>query len=213
MPPWLPGSLDDPKTYVTLGGALVTLLYAGYLLVFAIPPSAALLRWTVDATTRGRWSAAARDIAFCIFYLAGEKKWVTTRRLYRAARILVELRLFDTSLHHGRKAVREQLRSRTPLVLTASAVDETASVPPIRVETCFDLSHIEEEIKTYFEALRDQALLSEDEEGRFLCTVTVATGYVTPLYLLAGLVTHFEDDWKPIITQYGRAVTQPGHTG
>jgi GNAT superfamily N-acetyltransferase len=55
-------------------------------------------------------------------------------------------------------------------------------------------------------------VIAREDHGRFLSTITVATGFVAPLHLLAGLVVQFEEDWQLIITQYGRAVSQRGDT-
>lgn len=58
----------------------------------------------------------------------------------------------------------------------------------------------QEDWKIYFETVRE---LSERDPapGRTLCRVRT-NGFVAPQFLVAGLLSRFEDNWRPIITEY-----------
>ena len=202
---WLPDWVRSAGTPVAKSLGVVGALYLAYLLFRAIPPSARLLRYTVYDTTRLRWLAVARDLAVCVFYFAGQKTWVTHERLYRAARIVVEMGLLEGAA--PRQRVRTGLKIHTPVIVRA--VSETTSVPPpLPIDTCFDLFEVRDRVAAYFDMLDRQGVVLPEGRGRFLSTVEVATGFLAPLHLLAGLVAEVEDDWGLILTQYGRAVSR-----
>lgn len=58
-------------------------------------------------------------------------------------------------------------------------------------------------IKQYLLAV-SELKLSLDEEASFLCKVRINEGFLLPLNLLAGLMSHFSADWDPIISSYGQ---------
>lgn len=55
-------------------------------------------------------------------------------------------------------------------------------------------------IGSYFAALSEQKRPPRDLH--FLCTLTIDTGFVTPLHLLAGALTRFGEDWPKIVDTY-----------
>ncbi|WP_207093698.1 hypothetical protein [Novosphingobium sp. PY1] len=60
-----------------------------------------------------------------------------------------------------------------------------------------------EEIDRYFECLR--SLGYEGEEGdRFICPIEIASGFVTPLHLLTGLLVKFDQKWPQILESFDR---------
>jgi hypothetical protein len=69
----------------------------------------------------------------------------------------------------------------------------------------------EEHWQAYFEALRDPALggLAEDEIGT-LARVDVQWGFLAPQYLLAGLMSRFNEDWRPILGVYRQSLPVEG---
>jgi GNAT superfamily N-acetyltransferase len=73
----------------------------------------------------------------------------------------------------------------------------------IVVPTCFDLFDNEDEIRRYFVARTADAPPFDDNIGAFHSRVEVTEGFIAPLHLLAGLLSHADDDWKPILDNYG----------
>jgi hypothetical protein len=73
----------------------------------------------------------------------------------------------------------------------------------IDVDTCFDLYRAETGIKQYLTA---KSAARGHKPVRFDAKVHVSEGFVAPLYLLGGLLAHFEDDWQKVIGDYGNAV-------
>jgi hypothetical protein len=62
--------------------------------------------------------------------------------------------------------------------------------------------------RTYFEWLQRQP----DADGAIstLATVNVLYGFIAPQFLVAGLMSHFEDDWRPVLKAYATEATDPG---
>ena len=58
----------------------------------------------------------------------------------------------------------------------------------------------------YFQALRvGKGINMPPERIESLCSLNIEGGALAPQYLLAGLMSHFHDDWKPVIDCYNRA--------
>jgi len=55
--------------------------------------------------------------------------------------------------------------------------------------------------------LRDQLGLATSEL-RLLCNVRVRDGFLAPIHLLTGLLAHFGENWTPVLTAFGRSVTE-----
>lgn len=152
---------------------------------------------------------------------------ITAERMYRETRIRVELEVlyprptkpfplpqdpderreakedyrFDKDKWETKRAeLREDLSSRL----------HEGKPPEISVPTCFALYKADQaKIGRYFDALKSQKGVPSTEKGRFVCSVKVENGFVAPLHLLTGLLAHFNEDWEPVIDEYGKSVTQP----
>jgi len=64
----------------------------------------------------------------------------------------------------------------------------------------------------YFEALRDQPgelALSEEQVGS-LAQVDVQWGFLAPQFLIAGLLSRFGDDWRPVLGVYRQSLPKAG---
>jgi GNAT superfamily N-acetyltransferase len=93
------------------------------------------------------------------------------------------------------KSARRQLGN-----LMSGAPDTTRKIV---VPTCFDLFKNEDEIRRYFVARSADRYAFDDHVGAFHSRVEVTEGFIAPLHLLAGLLSHADDDWKPILDTYG----------
>ncbi|GEM_PF-1335910 len=60
-----------------------------------------------------------------------------------------------------------------------------------------------EAIGCYFECLRSLGF-EGDEADRFICPIEVASGFITPLHLLTGLLVQFNEKWRPILESFDR---------
>jgi hypothetical protein len=67
-----------------------------------------------------------------------------------------------------------------------------------------DVNAAMDRIKTYFIVLRD--LETDPKEIKFLTTLTIETGFVSPLLLLAGLLSRFDKAWPMIVRAYNEDV-------
>lgn len=79
------------------------------------------------------------------------------------------------------------------------------SEPVIELANVFELNNeaTKKAIKHYLMAV-SELNLSKGEDSAFLCKVCIHDGFLLPLNLLAGLMSHFSDDWDPIISSYSQ---------
>ncbi len=83
---------------------------------------------------------------------------------------------------------------------------------PIEVTTKFfaRTREREDDWKNYFDALVATGLPAlEPLTLTTLCTIRVLAGYLSPQYLVAGLMSRFNDDWRPVLNAYQRAIPDP----
>lgn len=81
---------------------------------------------------------------------------------------------------------------------------EENKVNPIKVDDFPQLDDSRPVIKRYIEALRKRSYVDRKEASRFLTEVEFKTGYLSPVFLITGLVNRFadEDGWKLILENY-----------
>jgi hypothetical protein len=66
-----------------------------------------------------------------------------------------------------------------------------------------------DEIRNYFGVLATDRSVQRNGMDRFVSKVRVRRGFVAPLYLLSGLLAETEEEWGPVIEDYGRQVAEP----
>ncbi len=140
--------------------------------------------------------------------------------LFRAVRFCIEFQLLmaddpasPAALQHflgapvddesARRLLRE-LRDRAPSGDFARA--------PIKVNSYFfSLTREREELwKRYFDAVLEAGVDEFDREKlASLCPVQVQYGFLAPQHLVAGLLSRFNDDWRPVLNAYQNAVPDP----
>jgi hypothetical protein len=76
----------------------------------------------------------------------------------------------------------------------------------LQVATCFDLYRAEEEIQHYFDMRVAGEATIDTEPETFQSHIQVLDGFLAPLSLLAGLLAHFDENWRPVIESYGNAL-------
>lgn len=86
----------------------------------------------------------------------------------------------------------------------ASRVDVDRSSPiPVDPRFFFRTLDREDRWKAYFRALREPDIGGKAEAGvGSICRITVEHGYLAPQFLVAGLMSRFDEDWKPVIEGY-----------
>jgi hypothetical protein len=187
-------------------------------------PSLRLLRRTIyhDRPLLGSLYAV-RELSLCLAWVLYLVKTDVIKGsvVHRAARVWAEVELLHPRPRRSvpeKATLSERLRSRREHFVKLRAWrgrlrgavreligHDVPGQPTIQVETCFDLYRAEKLLTRYFEVLERGR---ERDPGRFLCTLDIDTAFVAPLHLLTGLVTHFDQDWTPVINEYGRAVTR-----
>jgi hypothetical protein len=120
------------------------------------------------------------------FEFDGKSKYRAARREHRVAH---------------RKWRRQAWRGLAALMNEARRDSAMITVP-----TCFELYRAETEIRRYFAARDHDRTVIDPEPGVFWSRIRVVEGFLAPLYLLGGLLSHFEDDWKPVIDDYGKTM-------
>jgi hypothetical protein len=65
-----------------------------------------------------------------------------------------------------------------------------------------------DEIRNYFGVLATDKSVQRYGIDRFVSKVRVRRGFIAPLHLLSGLLAETEEDWGPVIEDYGRQVAQ-----
>jgi hypothetical protein len=76
---------------------------------------------------------------------------------------------------------------------------------PIPVPTCFHIEKARTEILRYFK-VRQTGRKGAAHRNAFYSTIKVAEGFVAPLYLLTGLLSEFDEDWRVLINGYSKTV-------
>jgi hypothetical protein len=101
------------------------------------------------------------------------------------------------------RAIDKALEDCLQTVAKSNAID----APPIDVASAFFslTQDREEQWKTYFDALVERGIMPKDEV-RTLASIRIHAGFVTPQYLLAGLLARFQDDWKKVLDVYQDAI-------
>jgi hypothetical protein len=79
----------------------------------------------------------------------------------------------------------------------------------IEVEDVSQIYARSDEIRNYFGVLATDRSAERQGADRFISQVRVKRGFVAPLHLVAGLLAECEDDWAPVIEDYGDQVAQP----
>ncbi len=107
---------------------------------------------------------------------------------------------------YGRHEDSLKLKEFLRLLRDAVTVNKLGEVV-VKVEPhCFFSRTLErqEDWKIYFETVRE---LSENDPapGRTLCRIRT-NGCIAPQFLVTGLLSRFEDNWRPIITEYEHQV-------
>jgi hypothetical protein len=200
--------ISDYEIEVAATGVLLFVL-------FQWVPSARLLTKTVYRKVPFAWiRGAVRASSFMIH--------IKPRTIYRATCLWIEAELLvprprrperfgvlsdeqDNQVHKDYLSDLRRWRTKATGRLT-EVVDDTASTRAlIQVDTCFELYEAEERIRRYFRARGKRYRKLGVDAYTFVSMVEVAEGFVAPLHLITGLVSRFDDDWRPIIRAYGRS--------
>ncbi|MBW4634847.1 MAG: hypothetical protein KME30_23950 [Iphinoe sp. HA4291-MV1] len=73
----------------------------------------------------------------------------------------------------------------------------------ISVENCFVIHKKSERITKYLEAIE-----AIEKDAKFYCYVTVKEGFIAPLYLIAGPLRYFEEDWPKLVREYKYSIQE-----
>lgn len=159
---------------------------------------------------------ALAELLRCLFYVG------KTGSLYKAARLRVEMELFDprpprplpcaaagpglrSFIAHWRAVGK--WRRRINDVLTRLAEDSKDGVAELDVKTCFDVYKAREPLACYFAALAYTAPTYLRNTDRCLLRLRIEQGCVAPLYLLTGLLNRYDQDWSVVLDDFGHAVS------
>lgn len=142
--------------------------------------------------------------------------------LFRAVRFCIEFQLLmaddpvaPAALQHflgapvddaSAKRLLKELRERAPTGDFART--------PVRVNSYFFAFTREREAlwKRYFDAVLEEAGGEADRQRlASLCAIQVQYGFLAPQHLVAGLLSRFNDDWRPVLNAYQSAVPDPRH--
>jgi hypothetical protein len=174
----------------------------------------AVLLQAQDDETRVRLAAQLVERIAALSGLAGEA-------LFRAVRLFVEFHLLRSDEPSSPRALLASCAAlpadKTARVLIDSlkrgAASGDYSEVAIGVSSMFFMHAREREPQwqAYFDALRerDGAALAEDEVGS-LARIDVQWGFIAPQFLVAGLMSRFDDDWRPVLGVYRQSLPKPG---
>jgi hypothetical protein len=103
----------------------------------------------------------------------------------------------------GKKAQRKRVRDNLVMLLKLSKHDDSRPIVDVDVTTVA-MEERRADIRRYFAEL---ALINEDQSG-FITRVRCEGGYMAPQFLLHGILSRFQDDWKIVIQNYQKQVNQ-----
>jgi len=145
---------------------------------------------------------------------------LTGEALFRCVRFCIEFQLLmadepaaPAALRHflgepiedeSAQRLVQELRRRVP----AGDFSRT----PVRVNSYFfSLTREREELwKRYFDAVMEAGVDEHDRERlATLCAIQVQYGFLAPQHLVAGLLSRFNDDWRPVLNAYQNAIPDP----
>lgn len=112
------------------------------------------------------------------------------------------LRNYEAELEDWKKYIDKKLHE-------LSRASEDAPVIPL--QNSFEFYDAKDAILNYLNFLAHSPTvhLHKEKRGRFHCHVTIKEGYLIPLHLLTGLVTHFDKKWPPIIEDFHGKTRNP----
>jgi hypothetical protein len=146
----------------------------------------------------------------------------TDERLFDAARVAIEIRLLEADGDpncvvdaHGRVGFDdrwESIRQQLEEALRLSAKPASLPRPRRKVKAAEFLRRTldrAEDWSRYFEALRSPEIGAGGAAAHeTFCDIEVNGGAFAPQYLLAGMMSHFHDDWWPVIRGYRAAASR-----
>lgn len=137
--------------------------------------------------------------------------------LFGALRLFVEYQLLRSEAPTSARALQETLdglevsdtarRLAGELKRGARNGDFSGSV--VEVNSLFFMLAREREAlwETYFDTLERVARNAPPpDQLATLCRIRVNLGFVAPQFLVAGLLSHFEDDWRPVLNAYQHSI-------
>jgi GNAT superfamily N-acetyltransferase len=216
---WIKSAYHAVGHALGLAASTLGLLALGILTVTQILPTWSLLARTLprESLHHGRinlyWQALITLIGIV-------SRGIQARSLHKAARLRIEIELlnpfperprlidYDSNTEKYREAQKEWRKSRKEWsenkrnLLHALVYEEEAD-RWIEVDTCSPLID-NDGIQRYFNALVTQKQFAN--QAAFLSKVTIRSGFAAPLHLLGGVLARYEDDWQPIVEEYGRSV-------
>lgn len=147
----------------------------------------------------------------------------TGAALFKATRLLIEHCLLRREMPASPTALRSTVEhlgdSETAIRLAAGLrqgarsghFDETV----VEVTSRFFLlaREREEAWRRYFDALARLDREAADAPPATLLRVRVRLGFVAPQFLVAGLLSHFDDDWRPVLNAYQHSIPPAAHGG
>ena len=98
----------------------------------------------------------------------------------------------------------EQMREDVTWESYLELSKKQAKKEPIELEceTCFDIFAKGDEIRRYFKSQQEEA--RPDDQPRFLSQLKLKSGYLSPTYLISGLLSEYNEDWTMIVNDYDR---------
>lgn len=141
--------------------------------------------------------------------------------VFHQTRLLIEQVYIDLiQAPSGRRVIPEEWPGQTEEQHLAAlqntylrAKSHFTTPQPHVITTSFALQALTEStppISTYFDALTESDLPVAvlGERDRFVSRVRIESGFVAPLHLLTGLLTHSDSDWPRVLAQFKTGITR-----
>lgn len=169
------------------------------------------------------WYSAYCELLYCYLMSLGRASVVQVARVRIEAAVLnpapkVPIPKDDAArqaaatieYRNSRKERRKKLDKAATSALGIQRGQENLGIPPeFQCDTCFDLHHASEQLEGYLAVLRQRRGVRITTADRFLGHIRVQQGYLSPQYLTTGLMDEFDENWRPVLNWYGRAVEAP----
>jgi hypothetical protein len=181
-----------------IGAVFLALSLLGALILFltSLTSSYKLLRRTFDDAPLGEFLATLRTLVAAACYRASRKlRSRDVASFYDCIRMRVEHEIFR---HRRGLSTKDPFGDRTIGDVDTKGEDR-------RRLTAGDVNDAFHRIRKYFATL--EHLETDRKELKFLCTLTIETGFVSPIHLLAGLLSRFDEAWPKIVRAYNQDVS------
>ncbi len=142
--------------------------------------------------------SAFKDLWICLL-------WGDFKNVIETARLRIEYSIWAPNEPTGTDPIQHEREFVQTYLSHRELKTELTTEDEVTIDNCFVLQEKREIIEHYFQSMTSLPKRLP-ERDRFLIEATIKDGYLAPQFLIAGLMSQFEEDWQPVITAFLKEV-------